>query len=494
MPKVPNSKTDFKNQLQAKSRTRRKALAREVSVATAASTPARNDLQPTLQISSVPIASLKAAPRRVRKSESDQIERAVKSIGTYGLVMPILIDRHNQVINGHTVLEAAKSLGFEEISCVRIEHLSTNEVRALRIALNRVQELGVWDGDALRLEMIELIEQDIDLTATGFTEIEIDQIIICPEGSGENDEEEDPPENPITRFGDLFQLGDHYLLCGDSLNAVTYETLMQGKQAQAVFSDPPYNCPIAGFVGGLGKIKHKDFAFAVGEKSDEEFLDFLATYLSHAKRVTSDGAVIFACMDWRQIDILLYAGRLAGLSRINKAIWNKGSGGMGSLYRSAYEEVAVFCNGKRPAVNNVQLGRHGRDRMNVWNYPSANRRGSSAAEQLGKHPTPKPTELVRDAILDITNKGDIVLDPFMGSGTTIIAAQQCGRIAYGIEYDPGYVDVAIRRWQKQFGTDIIHVGSGKPFRTLEAERMAERDIMAQADPAQPADRRNEAQA
>lgn len=486
MPKVTKPNTSLKNQLQAKSRGRRKALTQAVSVAAVASTPARNDLQPALQITSVPIASLKPAPRRLRRVEPAHVERAVKSIGTYGLVIPILIDRHNQVINGHTILEAAKSLGFDTISCVRIEHLSTNEVRALKIALNRLQELGVWDEEALRIEMIELIEEDVDLGATGFTDIEVDQIVVSTEDGGdEDDAPADPPQHPIARPGDLFRLGDHYLLCGDALDAKCYERLMQGKLAQAVFSDPPYNCPIAGFVGGLGKVKHKDFAFAVGEKTDQEFLDFLATYLSHARLATSEGAVIFACMDWRQIDILLYAGRLAGLDRINKAIWNKGSGGMGSLYRSAYEEVAIFCNGKQPAVNNVQLGRHGRDRMNVWNYPSANRKGSSAAEQLGAHPTPKPTELVRDALLDVTSKGDIVLDPFIGSGTTIIAAQQCGRIAYGIEYEPGYVDVTISRWHKQVGTDVVHVATGKPFRTLEAERRAE---MMQDAPASPAER------
>ncbi|WP_226948844.1 DNA-methyltransferase [Rhizorhabdus wittichii] len=268
-------------------------------------------------------------------------------------------------------------------------------------------------------------------------------------------------------------LDQHRLLCGDALAAKSYEALLAGRQIDCVFSDPPYNIKIEGVVSGLGKKKHKDFAMGVGEMSDEDFRAFLGGYLQRCKEHASPGAVIFACMDWRQIDLLMFAGRDAGLHRINKTIWNKGSGGMGSLYRSAYEEVVVFCTEASSATNNVLLGKNGRNRTNVWTYPGANRKGSSAGKALGDHPTPKPVELVADALQDVTQRGDLVFDPFIGSGTTLIAAEATGRIACGIDLDPGYVDVAIVRWQQMTGRQAIHADSGKSFEEVIRERSRE---------------------
>lgn len=466
----------IKKKLLAKTGARRKKQADLTAIEAEAGKMPRNDLQPKLVMERRPIASLRPAGRQVRKSNAGQLGRIIAAINNFGVVAPILVDRDSEIIDGHIVLEAMGKLGLEEVDCIVVDHLTKAEIRALRLSYNRVAETGEWDLDALRLELIELETLNIDLATTSFTLPEIDILLMDPcEDDPEADGEQDvivATGDPITRHGDLFALGDHRLLCGDSLEAGSYDALLEGQPAQCVFSDPPYNCPIKGFVGGLGRHKHDNFAMAVGEKSDEEFLDFLLASLVRCRDAVSAGAVIFACMDFRQVDILLVAGRLAGLHRLNVAVWNKGSGGMGSLYRSAHELVAVFCTAPTPRVNNIDLGRHGRDRTNVWTYPGANRQGSSAAEALAIHPTPKPLPLVADALLDFTRKGDIVLDPFMGSGSTIMAAQQTGRRARGIEYDPRYVDAAIRRWERKTGREAVHVGSGMTFAELTMDRTA----------------------
>jgi DNA modification methylase len=463
----------LKKQLQSKSARRRKRNTARTRVVAAQSGSGRNDLQPDLKTVIRPIGSLRPSAKRARVTKPEQLERVINSIKQFGLVLPLLIDRQDYMISGHILWEASLKLGFEEIECRVVDHLSPIELEALTLALNRLGETGTYDLDMLRDRMIEIKSAGIELTATGFTIPEIDQIILNPEPqNGEEEEADEKIDNgpPTTRSGDLFQLGDHRLLCGDALDEASYHTVLAGQMADAVFSDPPYNCKIEGFVSGLGQHKHADFKMAVGELDDSAFLGFLCTYLAHCKAVTSSGAIIFACMDWRQIDILLAAGRDTGLTRKNIVIWDKGSGAMGSLYRSAYEMIAVFCNGKTPAINNVELGRHGRDRTNVWSYPGANRRGSSSASALADHPTPKPIELVEDALLDITAPGDVVLDPFMGSGTTLISADRCGRIACGIELDPIYVDRTIRRWERLTGRAAIHAETGLTFTELARQR------------------------
>jgi len=467
----------IKRQLQKKSSRRRSRNAAEARIEAAASKHGRNDLQPDLRIVKKPINALKSGPHRTRKTNAEQLERVITSIQHFGLVMPILIDRDEQVVQGHVVWEAARKLGFETIGCIVVDHLDPLEIEALGIALNRLGETGTWDLDILRERMIEIRSGGIELTNTGFIVPEIDQILLDPEpadeaGEDESDLEDDEPAvDPVVVLGDLFALGEHRVLCGDALEDASYALVLEGRTAQSVFSDAPYNLKIEGFASGLGKAKHSDFEMACGELGDEEFTDFLATYLNHCSNSCSKGAVIFACMDFRQIDLLLLAGRRVGLFRNNVAVWNKGSGGMtGSVYRSAYENVVVFCTDKSPATNNVELGKHGRDRTNVWSYPGANRKGSSAAAALADHPTPKPVELVEDALLDVTNPGDIVLDPFLGSGTTLIAAERTGRICCGIELDPKYVDLTIRRWERETGKEAIHIESEMTFAELAVAR------------------------
>lgn len=458
----------LKKQLQASNAEKRSKNLADVQVAAAAHEPGRNDLQPAMPTVMKPIEALHFAPNRTRLTTPRFLESLIRSVRKFGIVMPILIDKTDTIVAGHALWGAARKLNLQTIECRLVEHLEPLEMEALSLALNRIGELGEYDLDKLRDRMIAIESGGIELISTGFTLPEISQIKVKPlppqedtPGSGKWD------KIPVTSEpGDLFHLNRHRLLCGDALDALSYEKLLECATATAVFSDPPYNCKIEGFVGGLGEVKHEDFLMAAGEQSDAEFADFLATYLRHCRDHCSAGAVRFACMDWRQIDILLGAGREVDLNRINMAVWNKGAGGMGGLYRSAHEFVAIFCTVKSPAVNNVQLGVHGRDRTNVWTYAGANRKGSTAGQALADHPTPKPVELVVDALMDVTNPGDLVLDPFTGSGTTIIACEQSDRRGCGIELDPKYVDRAIMRWEKLTGEEAVHIETGLTFRAL----------------------------
>lgn len=472
------SSRNLKKQLQTATARRRSNHHDQTRITAVLYGHGRNELQPELSTVIKPIKALHASANRTRETTPQLLESTIRSIKKFGVVLPVLIDKHDTVVAGHVLWEAAIQLGLKKIECRIVDHLDPIELEALGLALNRIGEIGKYDLDKLRDRMIAIESGGIELISTGFTLPEISQIKLKPlpvdDNCGDDDGADGVAVAPTSRAGDLFGLGRHQLLCGDALDETSYQRLLGGNVAHAVFSDPPFNCAIEGFVGGLGKHKHEDFLMFAGKESDVEFRQFLETYLRLCRVSLAPGGVLFACMDWRQIDILLAAGRDAGLQRINVAVWNKGSGGMGGLYRSAHELIAVFCNGTSPATNNVALGVHGRDRTNVWSYPGANRQGSSAAQALADHPTPKPVELVVDALLDVTHPGDVALDPFAGSGTTIIASEHCDRVARCIELDPKYVDRAIRRWQRLTGDHAIHVDTGLTFAELVEQRADEK--------------------
>lgn len=467
----------LKKQFQVKTATRRADNKAETRLVAARAGPGRNDLQPELITVMRPVSALRASSTRSRETTPQLLEGVIRSFKRYGIILPVVIDRHNVIIQGHAMWEAAQQLGIETIECRVVDHLDDVEREALGLALNRIGELGQFDLVKLRDQMIRIESRGIELISTGFTLPEIDQIIIGSAPVQDDQEQVDESVDietdlgPIvSQIGDLFVLGRSSLFCGDATDAASYRRVLGDSKADAVFTDPPYHCKIENFVGGLGQHKHKDFVQFAGKESDEEFSQFLLKVLCHCREFTSRGAVIFACMDWRQIDRLLFAGREAGLERINMAVWNKGSGGMGSLYRSAFELIAVFCHGKSPAVNNVELGVHGRDRTNVFTYPGANKKGSSAASALADHPTPKPVELVMDALMDVTKRDALVLDPFIGSGTLFSACEQSGRRGAGIELDPKYVDSSIRRWERLTGAEAVHVDTGLTFSQLAESR------------------------
>lgn len=446
----------------------KKTLTHAVSLKALAAFP--GELLPSLQLVKQPISWFKSLPKRARKSEQAQVTRVAKSLKQYGQVPPVITTADGRIVDGHIVVQALKSLGASEAWCVVIDHLSEDELNALHIALNRIGETGDWDLEALGSLLVELEELEIDLETTGFTLPELEILMTPPGEDNEGDGAEDikPPTEPVSKLGDVWILDRHRLLCGDATDPQAYAILLEGKTVHVVSTDSPWNLKIDGFVSGLGAVKHGDFKMGAGEMSDEEFIAFCQAFHKLAAACLDEGGVFFSYIDWRSIDVIMHAGRDAGLRHINTAVWNKSTGGMGSLYRSAYELVVVFCKGAKLAVNNVELGKHGRDRTNVWTYPGANRRGSSAAEALAHHPTPKNVTMVADSLMDVSKRGARVLDPFMGSGTTILAAERTKRSAYGIELDPAYVDVAVLRWEAETGKQAIHAATGLTFAQVAA--------------------------
>jgi len=425
---------------------------------------------------SVPIEDLKPLGRDTRKHPAHQIAKLARSLETFGFVLPVVIDEQQRVVAGWALVQAAQRLLLRTVPAVTVTGLAEPEMRALRLALNRLAEDADWNRKELTLEFEELIALDVavDLTLTGFEMAEID-LQLDPDPAAD-----EPPAEPPNRSepatsepGDLWLLGDHRLLCGNALEASAYVRLMGDECARAVHSDPPWNLKIAGQVSGKGRVAHGEFAMASGEMSSEAFVEFLSTAMGHMTTYSIDGALHYLWMDWRHLLELLTAAREHYREQKNLCVWSKTNAGMGSLYRSQHELVAVFKVGTGAHINNVELGRFGRNRSNVWPYAGANTFRAGRMDDLAAHPTVKPMRMIADAILDSTHRGDVVLDPFLGSGTTLLACEDTGRQGRGMELDPYYVDVAIRRWQALTGDAAMHAESQVLFDTVAERRASE---------------------
>ncbi len=432
-----------------------------------------------LQIEYLPTEAIKPYEQNPKIHKSKQVEQIAKSITQFDFNNPILTDEKNIIIGGHGRLLAAQKLELKEVPVIKLLHLSEAQKRAYRIADNKLTENGQWDVDLLKLEFCELekLELDFSLDITGFDTTDIDVILddSLTQKTVEVDEKSNAvpfiAENEIvSKIGDIWLLGKHKIICGNSVEKETYEKLFADKKADMVFNDPPYNVKVDGHICGLGKVKHKEFKMASGEMSSENFQNFLQSNFELLKDFSQNGSLLFICMDWRHIKEIINAGYEVFDEFKNLCVWNKDNGGMGSLYRSKHELVFVFKNGNRSHQNNIELGSHGRYRTNVWDYPGVNSFGGDK-DNLNMHPTVKPVEMVRDAILDVSSRGDIVLDTFLGSGTTLIAAEQCGRICYGIELEPLYIDTTIRRWQEISGKSAVQEQTGKTYRELLEEKL-----------------------
>ncbi len=420
---------------------------------------------------------LRPYAKNARRHSKKQIRQIADSIETFGWTNPVLIDGEGGIIAGHGRVEAAKLLGLGQVPTLLINHLSEAEKRAYILADNKLAENASWDPEILALELQSLdgLELGFDLEVTGFETAEIDLIIEDLEGSTDDPAadalpEADPLGSPVSRPGDLWHLGAHRLLCGDATKPEALDRLLDGDLAQMVFVDPPYNVAIEGNVSGLGSVRHRDFAMASGEMSQAEFTGFLTKALENLAKHSADGSIHFVCMDWRHMAELLAAGKAAYSELKNLCIWNKTNAGMGTFYRSKHELVFVYKNGTAPHINTFELGQHGRSRSNVWTYAGANVLGAERLEELRMHPTVKPVALIADAIKDCSRRGGLILDSFAGSGSTIIAAEQSGRRAYGLEIDPGYVDTAVRRWQTYTGEAATHGETGQTFDQVMADR------------------------
>jgi DNA modification methylase len=429
-----------------------------------------------LSISYLPIAKLKPNPHNSRTHSKHQINQIADSIKAFGFTNPVLIDRNNTVIAGHGRLAAAKLLFISQVPTIRLEGLTSDQIRAYVMADNRLAEKAGWNQEILAIELQYLLTieaaVDFDVTITGFEIAEVDALLSVPQSGGDPDPDDafhlPDAADPVSQPGSSWHLGRHRVLCGDATEKQSYSNLLGAKRADVVFIDPPYNVAIEGNVSGKGSIRHREFAMASGEMSEFQFISFLTAVLQMLIRYSVSGSVHFICMDWRHIGELIAAGKEVYESLLNMCVWVKSNGGMGSFYRSRHELVFVFRNGKGKHRNNVQLGRFGRNRTNVWEYPSINGLSKAGDEGnlLALHPTVKPVALVADALLDCSARGNLVLDAFLGSGSTLIAAERTGRCCFGIELDPIYVDTAIRRWQRHTGDHAIDIATGKRFDDL----------------------------
>lgn len=407
--------------------------------------------------------------RRLRKVSKRQDAAIRAGIANFGMLNPILINGGGQIICGEARWRAAIDLGLEQVPTITATHLSEAQLRLYRVAEERVVELSEWDEGALRLEFQELAELDLsfdlNLELSGFATSEIDDLLIeSAEASPAPAKRATHPA--VTKPGDMWQLGEHRLYCGDALAEESYAILMGENRAQIAFVDAPYNLPMATISGQV----REEFAQASGEMSAEEFTVFLRTAFMLMARFSEDGAIHFQCMDWRHCREMLDAGEAVYSALKNLIIWDKGTGGQGSFYRSQHELIFAWKVGEATHINNFGLGETGRYRTNSWRYPGNNSFHGSRDDELAAHPTVKPVAMIADALRDCSHRGGILLDAFGGSGSTLLAAEHTGRRARLIEIEPIYCDVTIERWQSKTDRDAVHVETGMTWREMAADR------------------------
>lgn len=423
------------------------------------------------------IKSLRPYERNARTHSKKQIKQIAQSIERFGFTNPVLISDHGEIIAGHGRVEAAKLLGWKAVPTIALSHLSETERRAYVLADNKLALNAGWDKEMLAIELQALVDLQFDIEVTGFSLAEVDFALdeasdADPDGSeGPEDAVELASGPAVSRQGDIWLLGRHRLLCGDARSADDFTALLDGKAADLVFTDPPYNVKIDGNVCGLGTVRHREFAFASGEMNRAQFIDFLTETLGNIAKVMRDGAIAFVCMDWRHMGELLAAGEEAFSELKNLVVWNKSNGGMGAFYRSKHELIFVFKQGTAEHTNSFGLGQTGRYRTNVWDYAGISSIGAARSDELAMHPTVKPVAMIADAIRDCSRRGEIVLDAFGGSGSTLIAAEKTGRSARLIEYDPLYCDTIVRRWEQFTGKCATLAGNGDTFEMSSEARL-----------------------
>ena len=443
--------------------------------AMAVSANAKPSLTDQVKLISLPVSSLSANPRNARKHSKKQVNKVAASIKEFGFINPVVVDENGAVLVGHCRLEAAALLALETVPTIRLEHLSDEQKRAYMLADNRLAEDAVWDLEKLAVELKDLSDLKLDfrIESTGFETVEIDHLLEKDEAARASASEEVPqpdPEQPAaSRLGDLWRLGEHRLLCADATKEDNYVRLMGDDRAQMVVTDLPYNLSIGSIVGS-GAIQHGEFPMASGEMTGPEFTAFLRGIFERLVRFSIDGSIHFLFMDWRHDVELRRAAEGVYSEYKNLCIWNKANAGLGTFYRSKHELIFVFKSGTAPHINNFGLGGDGRYRTNVWDYPGVNIRRPGGRTDLQMHPTAKPVAMIMDAIKDCSHGKGIVVDPFSGSGTAIIACQRTRRIARAMELDPAYVDLAVRRWEALSGKVALHAESGLTLDALAATR------------------------
>jgi len=423
-----------------------------------------------------PIADLILDDTNPRHHGNDNVPQLAQSIQVFGFNVPILIDANMKVIAGHGRVFAARKLGLAAVPTIKLEHLSDAQAKAYRIADNRLAECSKWDERLLARNLSELSKLDLnfELDVTGFDIGEIDlRIQLLTDDESPRPELDDAAYSitaeAVSRQGDTWVLGEQLAHCGNALDEASYKDLPE--KAVMVLADLPYNDPIDGFVSGLGSTHHREFLMASGEMTEPEFTSFLERACRLSAKYSVDGSLHYLFMDWRHLRELTDVGSRVYSGLQNLCVWVKDRPGMGSFYRSRHELVLIFKNGRGPHRNYVRLGKYGRNRTNVWEYPTVRSflKSGDEGSLLRTHPTAKPTRLLADAMMDASARGELVLDMFLGAGSTLLAAQRTGRRCFGIELDQQYLDVSIRRWQRLTGKRAVHLATGRSFDEIEAE-------------------------
>jgi DNA modification methylase len=443
-------------------------------------------------VQALSVSQIKLDGRNSRTHSAKQIRQIANSIAAFGFTNPLLVNEDGTLIAGEGRYKAAQLLGLTKVPVIVLAGLSPAKQRALAIADNKIAQNAGWDRERLAIEIPDLAglleTEGLDVSVLGFEAVEIDQLVTDFEENAADPEDNVDgtwlKDRAVSKPGDLWVLGNHKLLCGDARSAADIARLMAHCRAEMAFLDPPYNVRIGGVVG-RGRTKHSEFAMASGEMSSADYVRFLDVTLNAAASVSREGALHYVCTDWRHIAELLAATNPVYGDTINIAVWVKSNAGQGSFYRSQHELVGIFRVGQAPHLNNVELGRHGRSRSNVWHYAGVNSFRAGRMQELRSHPSAKPVALVADAIKDCTRRGDVVLDTFCGSGTTILAAERVGRHARGLEIQPRFVDVAIRRWQAFTRRDARHAESGLSFDEVAAEGSRSRRFASRSKETKP---------
>lgn len=437
-----------------------------------ASTTRLIELMAKTEITVVALTSIHPNPKNTKKHGARQTHLIAKNIEAFSFHTPIITDEAGMILCGHGRYQAARLLGLDRVPTIILRGLSEHEKQALAISDNRLPQLGEYDLPLISQTIAQLYELDLefDPSILGYDTVEIDNNL-CGAPAKSKPDRADQCEHPaaaqraVSRIGDVWLCGAHKVTCGDALSNDTYDALMGHELAQTVFQDPPYNVRIKGHVSGRSGVR--EFTEAHGEMTSEQFTEFLGSSFAKTRRYVLDGAVIFICMDWRHLVELQQAAEPVFGSPKNLIVWVKNNGGMGTFYRSQHEFILPFVAGDAPPINNFGLGAKGRYRTNVWQYPGLSSFGRGRDDTLAMHPTVKPVALVADALMDCSHRRGIVLDPFGGSGTTMIAAERTGRVARLIEIDPLYCDVIVRRWEKFTGQQATLAGSDQTFRNIQ---------------------------
>ena len=423
----------------------------------------------SLKIQNIPTDKLVEYARNPRKNDA-VVDKMIACIKEFGFRIPIVAKSDGTVVDGHLRLKAARKIGLKEVPVVNADDLTEAQIKAFRLVANQSANWAEWDEELLKLEFKELDDLDFDLELTGFDLDEIEKYLQDDKDIQEDNFNEDEifeeSKKVITKPGNLWILSNHRLLCGDSTNENNVKKLMNNQIADRIFTDPPYNLESDRLVRA-DILRHDDFLMAAGKMSEQEYTNFLDKVFKNLISESKDGSIHYICMDWRHVYEVMTAAKNNYSEFKQLCVWNKKNMGLGSFYRNKHELVFVFKNGTAEHTTHIGAIDSARTRTNVWEYASMNSYGADDRTELSAlHPTVKPVRLVADAILDCSNRSDLILDLFGGSGTTMIACEETDRKCYMMEIDPKYCDVSIRRWQKLTGQQAILEANGKTFYEL----------------------------